>query len=127
MWVWVFVKKTGPGGTKWRPVSGEGERRNFPFLSAPQQSHLPGQQHSELQKSYSNSFCFFGSGTKGCEWSPLEMRHEAAHIGCQLKDQSGKSVFIKKNTLSAKVQFFPSLEYLPASTRSSLLTQSEGL
>ena len=96
MWVWVFVKKTGPGGTKWRPVSGEGERRNFPFLNAPQQSHLPGQQHSELQKSYSNSFCFFGSGTKGCEWSPLEMRHEAAHIGCQLKDQSGKSVFIKK-------------------------------
>lgn len=127
-----FCRRRGPGSTKWRHVSGEGERRTIPFQK---QFHLQGQQYSELQnsKARSNSLCLFGSGIEGCAWSSFDhscqIRHAAALVGFslyQFKDQSSKSVFIK-NTLSAKVRFFLSLEYLPAPAQSSLLTQSERL
>ena len=109
---------------------GEGERRNIPFQK---QFHLPGQQYSELQKSKacSNSFCFFGSGTRVVSGLLLRCVIQQATLGFSLhqcKDQSGKSVFVKKYSLN-KDTIFLSLEYLPVSTQVvvPVLTQSERL
>lgn len=64
-------------------VGGEGKEEMFHSRMLQNNSILPGQQYSRLQnrETCSGSFCSFGSGIQGCEWSPFEMWYTGARVG----------------------------------------------